>query len=728
VVMRVDWRLAAFGAFGFGLAANHMGLAEAGHATKIVATAYLPPMLASVLLLLRGRYLLGGGLLGLFSALEVYANHVQMTYYFFLTMLVLGIVYGLHAWRNGTLPHFLRVVGMAAAAVAIGVACNTGRLWTTYEYAQETIRGQSELTQKTASSGSSAEEGGGLSKEYAFQWSYGLLESFNMLIPNYVGGSSNENFTSDASSRTMQALRQMSSGQDVMQLAQQASHYWGPQPFTGGPVYLGVVFILLFFLGAHLIQGPLKQFAVAAVVLTLFISWGKNFSAFNYLLFDYFPLFNKFRAVTMILGITNMLVIFLGMLGLQAYLSPQTRPEARRKALFAAGVWTGGLFALALLFSFTTDYGTEGLPEPFASALAEDRAALLYSDLLRSLALAAGAFALLWAFSKRWLGTLPVALALGALLFIDIWGIAKRFISEEDFLTPQQKERITEPTEADRQILADPDPHYRVADFRRNPWADALTSYHHKSMGGYHAAKLMRYQELIEGYLGNPVQNAHIYGMLNCKYFISPGQGEQGDRVSRNPKALGNAWFVPEFFIVKTADEEFQALAGLDPRQRAVVQEKYAAALKGFQLQYDSSATIRLTKYHPDEMVYTYSAATPQLALFSEVYYPPEKGWQLYVDGEPTGPLFKADFILRAAVLPAGQNRELRMVFEPHSYYAGEKISLGASLIMVLFLVGMLLRFFRAESLPEPSNLAPLPPEKKPAARPKGKGRSRRKK
>ncbi len=710
VVLGADWRVALVGAAGFGLAANHMGLVEAGHSTKVVAAAYSAPVLAGLVLTFRGQYLMGFSTTALFLALQLYANHVQITYLLFLTLAWFGLAQLVDAVRRRTLPRFVKASLLSVAAVAIGFACNTGRLWSTMEYASETIRGTSELKAKEDSSGSSAAEGGGLSKSYAFQWSYGLSETFNLLIPNFKGGSSTEAFVSDPGSASLAALRQLNNPELANQLARYTTHYWGDVPFTSGPVYLGVVFILLGIMGLFLTKGPFRWYLVASIVFTILLSWGRNFPAFNYFIFDHFPYFNKFRDATTALGTTNLLLVIAATLGLQQFLQADTPGPERRTALTRAGLLTGSLLAAGLVLSFLMDYQKPGddIPASLAAALAEDRAALLRSDLLRSAAFAVAAFGVLWLSLQRRLGFHWLIPGIGLLALLDIWGVGSRFVREDSYVTNLEKSRAVAPTAADEQIMADPDPHFRVADFRRNPFSNAFTSYHHKSMGGYHAAKLMRYQELIERYLGDPQANSHIYGMFNARYFIG-----QNDQVIQNPDALGHAWFVESFEIVPDGDAEIAALADLEPGRKAVVQEAQAGLLRDFSLQFDSNATIRLTRYHPDEMTYQYEAASEQLAVFPEMYYPPAKGWQMYIDGDRAPDFFKADFTLRAARLPAGQH-ELKMVFHPTSYYTGEFIANTVALLTLLCFGFALYRHGRQNGWPAAANLTePTPPARK---------------
>lgn len=713
VVMKVDWRLAIFGAIGYALAANHMDLVQAGHSTKIIAAAYCAPILASLMLLMRGKYWLGGGLMALFTALQLYANHVQITYYLFFSLLVFGVFYLMDAIKNGWLPRFATASAIAILAVLLAAGTNASRLMTTKEYAVETIRGKSELAKKENSSGSMATEGDGLSKTYAFEYSYGILESWNLIIPNYLGGSSSENFASDNSSATIAALRNMKSSDEAMQLAQQCSHYWGGQPFVGGGVYMGIVFTLLFFVGMFLVKKPIRWYVLATLILGLMIAWGKNFPALNYLLFDHFPMFNKFRDTKMFLIICNMLVVAFGIMGLQALLDKNTDAQAKKRGVLLGGAITGGLLLIATLLSFTLDYQKPGeqLPEALMKALATDRAALLQADLLRSILFAAIAFGVLWFWVKKGFSAIILSLSIGALALVDVLGIGARMLTSDDYVELSQLNQLKAPTAADEEIFKDKDLHFRVADFRRGmPFKNAFTGYHHKSMGGYHAAKLMRYQELIERYLNYPDKHQQIYGMLNAKYYIS-----NQDKALTNPSACGNAWFVKEIKVVADGDAEIAELANINPKEQAVVQESFAAAIKGFTPTFDSTATIQLTRYHPDSMTYTYNAATDQFAVFSEVYYPPSKGWDMYLDGKKTDDFIKANFLLRAAKLPAGKH-ELKMVFAPKTYKTGETITLIAGLLVLALAVWGIVWFLKNYQLPDAGSLPSTEPKERPTA------------
>ncbi|MFT4762117.1 MAG: hypothetical protein ACI9XO_001418 [Paraglaciecola sp.] len=700
IVLGVDWRIGILGAIPFGLSVYYMDLVVAGHSTKLIAIGYLAPILAAMLLVFRKKYLAGGGLFALFFGLQMYANHLQITYYLFLCLGVFGIFKLVEAVKNNTLPEFGKAAGILIFASLLAVGTNFGRLWTTYEYSQETIRGTSELTKANVSSSGSGQGGDGLSKDYAFDWSYGKMETFNLLIPNFVGGTSAKSFASDRSSASFKTLMKVAkSNEEAQQLSAALGHYWGPQRFTGSPVYMGAVLIFLFFLGGFLVKGLLKNWLIVSTLLMIMIAWGSNFSTINYLLFDYFPMFNKFRAVSMAMGVAFFFLIALAMIGLQEFLKKKVSNADKQKALYLAGGVTGGLILIGLLLSFGFNYGMSeeknaALPQILKDAIASDRAGLLQADALRSLGFTLAVFGFMWAYLKKGFAPLLLAVGVGIIAIMDMVGVSSRFLTAEDYIKQQQKTAMTQPSEADKQIMSDKDLHYRVADWGSYPFTSALASYHHKSMGGYHAAKLMRFQEMVETYLNDPGTSSKLYGMLNTKYFI--GQG----RVSRNPDVLGNAWFVPNFEVVPTVDDEFEALKNLDPKQKAVIAEQYAAGIKGQNFEYDSTGSIRLTAYNPDEMVYQYSAKTPQLTMFSEVYYPPSKGWKMYLDGEPMEDFTKANFILRAAVLPAGQH-EVKMVFEPTSYYTGETISLISSILVLLFAFGGLGMYLKNNGMPE---------------------------
>lgn len=719
--MGVDWRMGVIGAIAYGLATNHIVLTEAGHTTKLITMAYLPPTLAGILLAFRGKYWPGFALTALFLSLQVLANHVQITYYFFIALLFLGLFEGVKAAQSKALPQFGKAVAVLALAGIVGIGANTARLWTTYEYVEETIRGKSELAVKGqfAQSTGEAKQEDGLSKDYIFDWSYGVGETFTILIPDYMGRKSGS-FVNDRESKTyavwqqeIQKLQQQGN-QDINQvaqtLAQAANTYRGDVPFTSGPIYFGAVICFLFVLGLILLQGPMKWWLLTATILMAMLGWGRNFPALNFFLYEHLPMFNKFRAVMMALGVGQLFVTFLGILALKDLAFNTDIPAAQKsKSVLLAGGITGGLTLLIYLASMGgfIDMASPRDPElltqfpNLAAAIYGDRAAMLQADALRTLlfvVLAAGA---LWAVATdkiKW--TLGV-IAVGVLVLVDFWGVNRRFLTHEDFQDPIAQQTQVQPRPVDQQVMNDPDPHFRVLDLSRggNPFTSAIPSYFHKSMGGYHAAKLMRFQDLCEHYLfsGNPMANQYILGMFNTKYFILNNPQTNEPYAATNPSASGPAWFVRDFQLVPDADAEIKALAQFDPRATAFIEQAYAEYMDGYLA--DSTITpgdnISLVSYAPDRMVYKVKATKERLALFAEMYYPPSKGWHVYINGERKSPDFiKANYAIRAARVPAGEY-ELEMRFEPQSYHTGKTIGLICSLLIFGALGFYLYRSYR---------------------------------
>ena len=698
ITLKVDWRIAIFGAIAYGISSYHVDLAAAGHSTKLVTFALLPLLYAGPLLAYRGKYLLGGGLFALATTLHIYANHIQITYYAFLLLAVLGIIEFVKAIRTNGIPHFVKASSVLVFAVLLGVSSNTSKLWPTYEYTSETIRGKSELKSK-------ASKGDGLDKEYIWGWSYGVGETMTTLIPNFMGGGASHNYEGIDSYKRMESIFRQQ-GMSKSQAKASANHqlgillYMGKPIFVGMGIYFGAIIWFLFVLGAFLVKGETKVWLVASAVISIMIAWGGNFFV-NHFLVDYFPMFNKFRAVSMALGLAQLAFVVLAAMGLQKLMDKEISAEAKQKALMYSVGIVGGMCVLALLASFGMDYSGKNdakVGAELTRILKADRASLLQSDAIRSLVFILLAAGLLFAYVKGKLKGLIAVVAVGLLSIIDIWLVDARYLSADSYETPKSVAAQAEPHAVDKQIQQDPDPHYRVLDLARGGWpTNGMTSYFHKSLGGYHAAKLMRYSDLIERYLSDPSKSMHLFSMLNTKYII---QGEGNDlRASKNPDALGNAWFVNSFEVVADGDAEMNGLATLKPKEKALVQKSFAKPLEGLQLRPDSTATIKLTSYHPDKMVYDYTASSERLAVFSEIYYPPEKGWNMYLDGQLTDPFIKANFALRAARLPAGKH-QLEMRFEPRSYYLGENISRVASLLTLLMFIGGIGLYFKENSLP----------------------------
>jgi len=698
-VMGADWRIAIFGALAYGITTYNIDILEAGHTTKMIALAFAPGVLAGMVLAFRGNYLLGGSLMALFISMQVYANHVQITYY---TLLLCGI-YFLAKLADAIIEKSYAVWGKAlivsCLAIAFGFAANTSRLYCTYEYSKETIRGKSELSKSSG-------KGDGLDKDYLFGWSYGVAESFTLLVPHFAGGGAGESFTN---TKLLSALDPQFRNQ-VKSL-----FYTGDQPFVGTAIYFGAIVFFLFIIGAWLVPGGPKYWLLAGGLFMISLAWGKNFFL-NFVWYDYLPMFNKFRAVSMALGMGQLCFAILAALGLQKLTDPEVDPERKKKALWVAAGITGVLCFFAVMLGSTSGPNDQVLAQDqrLLQLLQDDRASMLRSDALRSAGFVAVAVWIIWLYLQGYLkaGLMVILVAFASLA--DNWMVCTRTLTAQKYENKRAALSPPQETDYDKQIKQDPDPHYRVLDLARGGiTGNAQTSYFHKSLSGYHAAKLGRFQEVVDTFLTTDLgNNLHIVGMLNGKYVVT-----QDGNVIRNPEACGNAWFVKHVEVVPNADAEINALHDLNPKDTAVVQQAFAGTLQGLNIQPDSTAQIRLTKYHPVKMEYEYSSNSEQLAVFSEIYYPPSKGWKCYLNDQPAPDFIKVDYLLRGIRLPAGQNMRLEMRFEPACFTWGEMVALGASGLLLVLFFGGLYWWFRKHPLEDPNRLNDIPkPEKsKPA-------------
>lgn len=714
-----DWRVAVFGALAYGISTYNVDILEAGHSTKMAALAFAPGVLAATVMLFNGRMLAGGGLLALLTSMQIYVNHVQITYY---TLLIAGIfvlAQLIDAIQHKALVRWGKHVAIMALAIAIGLACNLSKLWPTYEYGQETIRGKSELKE-------SADKGDGLSKEYLFGWSYGVCESMTLLVPHFAGGGASESFED---SKLLKAVsRQMPPNTTRAQMQSQIAplFYNGDQPFVGTAIYYGAIVCFLFFLGAYLVPGSVKWWLSISGIFMISLAWGKNFFL-NDLLYDYMPMFNKFRAVSMALGPGLLCVAALSAMGIQKLADPDIAADKKKRALWIGLGATIGLCLIGMMCASHTGPNDQALAQnaQLMAALQEDRSSMLRSDMIRSLGYVLAAAAIVFFYLN---GKLKAGLMVGlvaALSLADTWQVCLRTIPSSKYESKQAATNPPKEEDYDKQIKADPDPYYRVLDLSRGSIpGNATTSYFHKSLSGYHAAKLQRFQEVVDKYLGKDLgKNLHIVGMMNGKYLIT----DKG-QVFPNPEVCGNAWFVRSYQIVPTGDAELNALGSLNPKDTAVIQESFAASLQGLQLQHDSSDYIKLTKYHPDHMEYEYSAKTEQLAVFSEMWYPPSKGWKCYLNGQPAPDIIKADYLLRALRLPAGEKQKLEMRFEPRSYYLGEKVSYIASgLTLLTCLIALFFWYKNGAPMKAASHLSDVEAHKDEAAKAQVKSGTRKK-
>ena len=666
--LKVDYRLAAVGAIAFAFSSYFFIIIQAGHMTKAHAIAYVPMVVAAVLYTYRGKMLLGGVLTALTVALEIYANHLQITYYLALMLLIIGLVQFVKDLKAKNLVDFAKRTGVLLVAALLASGTAFTNLATTMEYGKDSTRGKSELTTNLDNKTT------GLDKDYATQWSYGIAETFTLLIPNFHGGASQGELTTE--SETYQAIK---STPNAKQLIKQLPLYWGDQPGVGGPTYAGAIVIFLFVLGLFFVKSEMRIWLVMATIMSIMLAWGKNFMGLTELFLDYFPGYNKFRAVSMILVIAEFTIPFLGFVALNKFLISDKLENEREKTLKLAFYIVGGitlLFALipSLFFDFVggQDASLEKNGWPI-DALQSDRAGLLSADAWRSFIFIALTFGTLWLFLKNQLQSKYVIFIVGVLVLSDMWTVNKRYLNNDNFASKRKVEKPYQASQADQQILNDKDPNFRVFNQTVSTFNDASTSYFHKSIGGYHGAKLKRYQELIENHIAKG--NMAVLNMLNTKYFIS----QQG-QVQQNPGAMGNAWFVNNVNIVANADAEIAALNGFNPDSTAIVDIRFSDQI--IENLDNSNATITLEEYKPNYLKYTSSSTKDGIAIFSEIYY--DKGWNAYIDGE-LKPHFRADYVLRGMQIPEG-NHLVEFKFEPSTYKTGETVALASSVTLLLLL------------------------------------------
>jgi hypothetical protein len=701
--------LSVLGAIAFGFAAWNLVSLEAGHVSKMLAIYYAPGVLAGVILAFRRNWLAGAAVTAIFLSLELYANHVQITYYLGIGIIVLVIIESLPLLKSGRTKQLVFILAGLAFAATVSIGTHTTRLWNAYDYTKETIRGKPELS---VSNGVKTEANqDGLDKEYAFSYSYGIGETLTLLIPNAYGGSSPGALTNTSETYKMLVSRGLDAT-NASNIVQQLPLYWGDQPIVSGPVYAGAIILFLFILGLFIVKSPLKNWAAGVIVLYIFWAWGKNFAVFNNLFFDYFPMFNKFRAVTMVLALVQLLMVFVAVLALNTIAKKEVSwKDLQRPFLISLGITGGISLILALMptvfFSFqglndqavAANYSQMAKDPAFGqgmlSAIVQDRAGLMRSDAFRSLFFVLVTAGLIWLWMKDKIKAALLYPILILLMIIDMFGIDKRYLNNADFIGKSASLAALAPSPADEKILTDTDPDFKVYDLSTSPFQSAEASYFHKSLGGYHGAKLRRYQELFEHQMNKQNPNFGIYNMLNTKYFITADQ--QGNKVAQqNPDAFGHAWFVNEYKIVPNADAEMAALDSLKPKQTAVIDQRFADKLKGLTLQADSTDKISLITYKPNELVYESNSKNEGLAVFSEIYYNVRNEWKVTIDGKPAD-LLRADYVLRALRIPAGKHT-IQFRFEPISVATGKTMDLISSLLLVGLIAGAIFVEVRKKS------------------------------
>ena len=690
-MMGVSPLLSLLGAVAFGLGSYNIIIIEAGHITKAYAISMMAPILVGMLLTIRKKYLLGGILFSFALGLQIAFNHIQITYYTAIAGVVLGITYAVYAIKDRWIKQFLTSVGVLLLGCAMALTINSRHLFVNQQYAEYTMRGGSEISvtpedlYKDGEPKSIAGKTSGLDIDYAYSWSYGKGETFTLLVPGMYGGGSGETVSKD--SEFYKNFRQT-----------QAPLYWGDQPFTSGPVYFGAIIVFLFVLGLIIVKGPERWWILIATLLSIIMAWGKNFAAFNEFLFEYLPMYNKFRTPSMSLVIANVTTVLMAILALKTILNKEVGQKQLQKALYISTGITGGLCLMFVIFAGSFSYS--GLSDMQMAAqygnqwqaiqdiLVSDRKDLLVSDSMRSLILILLAAATIWLFNNNKLKNQNwVVVAIIALTLFDLWGVDKRYLNDNNFVN---KNKIKlQPTQDDliideyARINGDKD--YRVFNVAVNTFNDSYPSAFHHQIGGYHAAKLRRYQDLIDFYLSRHI-NTDVLNMLNARYFVVPN-GQGGTAVQRNVAALGNAWFVDNYRLVDDPNAEILALNDFDPAQTAIVNKEFAELLAGKDLTRDSNSVIEPVHqqpYNPDYLQYKSKTTKDQLAVFSEIYYKPD--WIAYIDGE-RAEYIRVNYVLRAMVVPAGEHT-IEFRNEAPLLHKLDKVAWAGSAIFGIIILG----------------------------------------
>lgn len=680
------------GAIAFSLSTWFLLSIEGGHSTKIITISFIPPLISSILITYRGKWLIGGVLSSLFLSLALMANHPQIVYYSLFFILALVIVKLFQAIKEKQLPIFIKRSFILLAFGILGVLPNITLLWTTYDYSTETIRGgKSELTKEVKQST-------GLDIDYAMQWSYGKAETLNLLIPGLYGGGAKL----DENSETYKDLAQKGVPKNqIRDFIKSVPLYYGDQPFTTGPSYMGAALFFLFILLFFISKSNLKWILLSATIVSIIFALGKNFLVINEFFFDHFPMYNKFRTPSMWHSLAIISVTLGAITSLQVIFYSNVDKEKLKKGLIYTVSIVGGLVLFVLFFgssfiSFKGAYDAQ-LAQSGVSVdlLIEDRMSMMRADAFRTLFIILTTFSIIWLMNANKIKNLNLAKALLALLIIgDLWMVDRRFVNDEDFVKAKSYEQSIHATAADQQILEDKEVNYRVFNTTVSSFNDNNTSYFHNSIGGYSAAKLLRYQDLIENQLSKG--NMNVFNMLNTKYFIvgKPGQ----EAVNQNPGALGSVWFVNNIDWAATADVEMAKLTDFNPKTTVVVDERYKDYLNEFKPDSVINGSIALTSFHPDKMVYTSNSTSDNFAVFSEIWYKGNIDWKAYVDGKETE-FVRVNYLLRGMKIPKGDH-EIKFEFYPKPHFIGSKITLASSALILLMLGGLIVMIVLKKPLP----------------------------
>lgn len=705
ISLRANLISAVMGSIGYAFFSYNVLIIEAGHLAKVYALAFLPIMLAGLVLSYRGKIWLGAIIFSLGVGLELNANHFQITYYSAFLILILGVFELVRSFKEGNIGKFLVATGLCLVMGLLAVGTNSARLLTSNDYSKYTMRGGSELKSDSAASTKK-----GLEKDYAYEWSYGKLESLTFLIPNFSGGASGG--VLDNKSESFKVLTSLGVDQvQASQFVQGLPTYWGDQMFVGGTTYSGAIICFLFILSLFFVKGRYRNPFLVSAILCLFISWGGNFTILNNIFFDYLPLFNKFRAVSMILSLFQLSMVVIVALGLSNLLQSPPTWEKFKKPLYISLAATAGIalvFALMpSLVNVTIEKDNQfkaALKQSFGdnvsavnslyNALIADRQSLISSDAWRSLILILITAGILWAFVNQKIKNAKVVGVLIAVLCLgDLWMVDKRYLNSDDFVrkTSNRDDQFT-PSPADLQIQQDKSLSYRVLDVTSSPFNNAMPSVYHKSIGGYSAAKLSRYNDLIENQISK--NNMGVINMLNTKYYIVPGQDGSAPIAQLNPGALGNAWFVSDLVLVNDANQEMKALDSLRTNNVAVVDVSKFPEVKKLQPAKTPIGSISLVSYNPDHLVYDFESGENQVVVFSEVFYKGNVDWISKIDGKQVDH-FRADYVLRGMEVPAGKHK-ITFDFDPVTVKQGQKYDVYTSIAWVLLVVGGLFMHFRS--------------------------------
>lgn len=700
--------LAALGSILWAFSSYFLIIIAAGHLWKVFALAYLPPMIGGIVLAYRGKYMKGLLATAIFTAFEINANHIQMTYYFLFVILFMVIAFLVDAIRNRQLARFWKASAVCVVAALIGVAMNASNLYHTWEYQKHSMRGKSELVKKNSANQTDS----GLERDYITQWSYGIGETWTLLVPNAKGGASVPMIQNSIVRENANPMYE--------QIYQQLGQYWGEQPGTSGPVYVGAFVCMLFIFSLFIVRGPMKWALLAATILSILLSWGRNFMPFTDFFIDYIPMYSKFRTVASILVIAEFTIPLLAMMALKRIVEEKDVLRDNMKWLYLSLAMTAGVAAVMAVtggmgFDFVSSAERQALsqfpPEdlnPLLADITNVRQMIFTADCWRTVVIIVIGTLLLLFYKAGKLKPLYMLGGIFVLCLVDMWQVDKRYLNDGMFVPRSERDTPPEMSETDRMILEDKSLDYRVLNFSTNTFNENETSYFHKSVGGYHPAKLRRYQELIEAYISPEMRKAMeaiaknggdmaavdgnavypVLNMLNTKYFIMPLQG--GDTAPiENPYACGNAWFVNKVSFVDNANEELATVGKIDVRHEAVADKKFQQTL-GASTTNDSTATVTLKSYEPDRLVYDVKSTNGGVLVFSEIYYP---GWTATIDGNDV-PVGRVNYVLRALNMKPG-NHKVELTFKPKTVVMTERIANTASAILVIILVVVTIAAYR---------------------------------